>query len=327
MQKCVNIISEWIGGRSHEDLILLYGNFGIGKSTILNALERHFHDQVQIKRITFLNKVTTEEELYEMFSNSLSVNIKSTSDFERLDSSIPKTIFILDDIHNLYLNTTNGLKAYRTLIEVTSLQLEHVFWCLSSNERALAHLEGLFGVNHFIGSKIELLSWTDSEIQDLILKRHKQSEFVLKFDQVIRAVHRGDILESSSGLEIQFFRLLWGQSRGNPSTAQELWLSAASQESSQAIRISVPEFTNPRTLADLSDETLMVYAAIVKHENLSLQQLEDVCDLPVSVIRRAIKFGEDGMIIHQAKNGQWRVHPKAQYVVHAQLSGRNFIYG
>jgi len=191
----------------------------------------------------------------------------------------------------------------------------------------MAHLNGIFGQNHLAGTKIELLSWTDTEIQELIVKRHRQSQFKLKFDQVISAIHRGDILETSSGIEVQFFRLLWGQSRGNPSTAQELWLSAASKESEDTIRIAVPKFTNPRTLSDLSDEILIIYAAIVKHESLSLTEIINVTKMPISTIRHAIKYGEDGMILDKVNGERWIIHPKAQYVVHAQLIGRNLIYG
>ena len=326
-QKCVFHVDEWRFDKNPDDLILLYGNLGIGKSTLLSALESHFQQTLVVRKVVLKDKIIHRKAFFETLSQVFETEVKSLSDFEKLDKSSKKTLLILDDIHNLYLNVVGGLEAYRTLIELTSLQLENIFWCLSCNERALAHLNGLFGTDHFTGPKIEIMSWTDSEIQDLIVRRHRQSLYQLKFDQVISAVHRGDILESSSGVEVQFFRLLWGQSRGNPSTAQELWLSAATKESNNSIRITVPEFTNPKTLSDLSDETLIIYAAITKHEALSFREIRDICKIPVPIIRQSIKFGEDGMILESIKGGRWRIHPKAQYVVHAQLIGRNFIYG
>lgn len=324
--RCISAIEDWIQEKTQDDLLVLYGNFGIGKSTIVTALAEHFNASIQVFKISVKKKITKRSTLYRILSESLEEKISTPEDLKKYDCNIKKTIIIIDDIHNLYLNTTNGLEAYRSLIELTSLQLRNIFWCFSCNERVFRHLNGLFGMNHFIGSKIELLSWTDAEIQELILKRHQKSTYKLKFDQVISAVHRGDILETSSGLEVQFFRLLWGQSRGNPSTAQELWLSAANQVSDSTIRISVPEFTRPRTLTDLPDETLIVYASIVKHENLSFKELLEICLLSSSTVRQAIKFGEDGMILQRLRYERWRIHPKAQYVVQAQLQGRNLIY-
>lgn len=326
-KKCVSSIEYWLNNQTQEDLILLYGNFGIGKTTILNALMKSFEKHLELKFIDVKEKLIRSDELFKTLSNSLGHEISSLYDIENFDKECSKTIIFIDNIHNLYLNTTYGLEAYKTLIEITSLQLKNIFWCLSCNERALAHLNGVFGKNHFIGTKIELLSWTDSEIQELIMNRHNQSKYKLRFDKVISAVHKGDLLESSSGIEVQFFRLLWGQSRGNPRTAQELWLSATTFSSSKSIRITVPEFTNPKTLADLADETLLIYAAIVKHENLSFEELVETVKLPLNTIRQALKFGEDGIILQKMKNGRWRIHPKGQYVVHAQLIGRNLIYG
>ncbi len=326
-EKSYKFIEQWKEGTSHDDLLLIYGNYGIGKSTLLNSISTHFGDSLQVKRVDLKKKIISIKNFYETLSSVFELKIESIQDFEKMDRSIDKTLLVFDDIHNLYLNTTQGLEVYRALIELTSLQLENIFWCLSCDEKALNHLNGIFGNNHFLGEKVEVLSWMDSEIQDLILSRHKKSGRKIKFDNVISAVHKGDILESSSGLEVQFFRLLWGQSKGNPKTAQELWLSAASIDSRGVIQITVPEFTNPRVLGNLSDEALMIYAALVKHENLTFPELVSVCDLPQSLMKQALKFGEDSMLLQKINRFRWKIHPKSQYVVYSFLSGRNLIYG
>ncbi|MCB0342610.1 MAG: hypothetical protein KDD59_10210 [Bdellovibrionales bacterium] len=327
LHSCMDTIDGWINERINDDLLLVYGNYGIGKSTLLSSISQIYSQKIKVRNIHLKNKITDPLELLKQLSNGLGSTVNSPQDLEEFDKNAEKTLVIVDDIHNAYLNFTEGLSAYRMLIHLMSLQLENVFWCLGINEKALAHLNGLFGPQHFQGRNIELYSWTDSEIHDLILKRHRKTPYRLKFDPVISAVHKGDILEAASGLEVQFFRLLWGQSRGNPRTAQELWLSAAHLAHDEAIHISVPEFTSPRLLSDLPDDTLMVYAAIVKHENLSFEELTLVCNMPISHLKQALKFGEDGLILERINTDRWRVHPKGQYVVHAQLLGRNLIYG
>lgn len=326
-QKCVDLINRWNTNKTHDDLFLLYGNYGIGKSSLLSSLENYFKDELRVASLKVEGKITKVEALYKMISRVLGEPISSVEELQEYDKNCPKTLLIVDDVHNLYLNLVGGLEAYRTLIELTSLQLDNIFWCLSCNERALAHLNGVFGKNHFSGMKLELLSWTDSEIQELIVKRHRQSGMKVRFDQVISAVHRGDILESSSSLEVQFFRLLWGQSRGNPSTAQELWLSSVRRETGNSITIMVPEFTSPKSMATLADEALVILAAIVKHENLSFDEIQQVCKEAPQNIRHAIKYGEDGMLLDKISENRWRIHAKAQYVVYSQLEGRNLIYG
>lgn len=328
VDSCLETIEAWNTDKTHDDLLLLYGSYGIGKTCLLNIIQKRLKEKVCVARIRFSTKVTQPEQFLKLLSEALGTEIKTNEDLLGFDGSTEKTVIMMDDIHNLFLNTPEGLDAYRTLIELTNLQLGNIFWCLTCNQRALDHLNGVFGSDHFMGQKIELLSWTDSEVQDLILKRHKLSGFRLYYDNVISAVHKGDILESSSDLEVQFFRLLWGQSRGNPLTAQELWLTSVSQVGESAIRVTVPKFASSKSISELSDDALMVFSIIAKHENLSFSELEKVSGMPLRVILHSIKIGEDNSLLERVGNERrWRLHPKSQYVVQAQLSGRNYIYG
>jgi hypothetical protein len=327
LDRCEKIINQWKDEKTLEDLILLYGNIGIGKTTILNYLSEKFSPSTRVITIKLEQRLTNREAFFEHLSQAFGVDFNCSAALEELDKELEKTLVVIDDIHNLYINTINGLEVYRALIELSSLQLSNIFWLFSCNERALAHLNGLFGANHFVGTKIELGSWTDSEIQELIMKRHNRTKYRLRFDQVISAVHRGDVLESSSGIEVQFFRLLWGQSRGNPSTALELWLSASHRLRGNIVKISVPDFTSSKTLSSLSDEALMCFASLVKHESLNFSELCETTRVPFNVIRQALKFGEDNQLLQQLGNKRWRIHPKSQYVVYSQLSARNLVYG
>ncbi len=327
LETCSSIIESWSKESAFDDLILVHAYYGMGKSTFLEVLEENIQNSIAVKKISLDKKVTTKKDLFSELSKAFSAEIQTTADLEKIDKTMPKTLLIIDDIQQLYLNTTEGLGAYRSLIDLTSLQLDNLFWVFSCDTRSLLHLNGLFGLDHFNGHKIELSTWRDSEIQDLILQRHKKSGYKLRFDRVISAVHRGDILESSSGLEVQFFRLLWGQSRGNPLTAQELWLTATSKEWGNTTKVSVPDFIDPNLLAELRDETMMIYAAIVKHEKLKLSEILKVCSMSKSLVRQALKFGEDCFCLKRDEGGRWRIHPRAQYSVYAQLIGRNLIYG
>ncbi|MCB0415606.1 MAG: hypothetical protein KDD50_14810, partial [Bdellovibrionales bacterium] len=134
LNKCIQIINNWMSGDITEDLILLYGNFGIGKSTILQALKKHFESQIIIKWVMPENKIFTKEQLYDYLSKVFETKIKHLEDIEKIDQQSQKTMVIIDDIHNFYLNTISGLEAYRALINITSLQLENIFWCFSCNE-------------------------------------------------------------------------------------------------------------------------------------------------------------------------------------------------
>lgn len=325
---CLDTVNTWYTDKSHDDMLVLYGSYGIGKTSLLNTLEKKLSSRVLIKKLKITTKVTDSRVFYRLLSEALGASITSLDGLLEADRNMEKTVLMIDDIHNLFLNTPAGLSAYKTLVELTNLQVDNLFWCMTVNQRALNHLNGIFGNDHLLGKKVELLSWTDAEIQDLILKRHTLSGFQLYYDNVISAVHKGDILESSSDVEVQFFRLLWGQSRGNPLTAQELWLTSVSQIAASTIRVTVPKFANSKSISELSDDVLMVLSIIAKHENLSFDELLMVSGLPQRIILSAIKIGEDNELLEKvAHQRRWRMHPKSQYVIQSQLFGRNYLYG
>lgn len=148
----------------------------------------------------------------------------------------------------------------------------------------------------------------------------------MSFDKVIEAAHQGDLGDGANQVEAQFFRLLWGQSRGNPRAAIYLWLSALRYVGEQRILVSVPEFSKIEGLSNLSDETLFVLSAIVRHENLKIEEMIEVTNIEPAKIKKAVKYCEDKKLIFVSGDERFRVSPPAQYFVNSYLLGKNFLY-
>lgn len=324
--ECEKLIKDWLSEDSLQDMFVMYGNYGIGKSTLLNSLNYKFSKSISIANLIIKNKITASSELFQSISTVIGFEFNSAEEFEEKEKTIGKTLIIIDDIHNLYINKSDGLEAYRALINLSSLQTSNVFWCLSCNERAWIHLKGIFGKRHFLGNGIDLLSWSDVEIQELLISRHQRSGFNLKFDRVLNSVHRRDVLDGNQDIDVQFFRLLWGQSRGNPCTAQQLWLSSTCLVNEKTIRVSVPEFTNNRAISSLDEDSLLVLATITKHETLTFGELLEISNLQTSSLKQILKQNEDSQLLLRSTEKQWMIHPKSQYIVHAHLLERNLIY-
>lgn len=204
LSQCQDIINRWLTGKSEMDSIVLYGNYGIGKTALLKSIASKTHDKLMVKYHCFNSKITDPFQLYGTLSELLGFPIKSEEDFREGEKNIAKTVLLLDDIHNLFLNKLGGLEAYKALINIVSIQAENVFWCVAINERAWVHLRGVFGATHIMAEYIELKQWSDSEIQDLIMKRHRKSGLQLKFDRVISAVQKPTSLMPQRSWKLSF---------------------------------------------------------------------------------------------------------------------------
>jgi hypothetical protein len=325
-KEILSIIQNWKNGVSEDDAIILQGNRGLGKSTLVQKIGRELKD-VDVHYNLISPKSITSKELYAMLSKMFGHEFHSTDDFVSFDKSLKKKrVVFLDDAQNFFLSKINGLGAYRELQEIVNLQTENIFWGIVFNSRSWNYLKGVFGSEHFYGKVFEMKSWTDSEIQQLILSRHEKTGFKKRFDESIKAFG-DDEASLGSQAEVQFFRLLWGQSRGNPRSALVYWLTALKSDvASNSVRIGVPKFLPSDLVSGLSDEALFILAAITKHENLSQTEIIDVTEIADSVAKKCLKQCEGRELIWKDAYDRFRITPRAQYFVDFFLLGKNFIH-
>lgn len=320
-------IEEWIYGRGEEDAIVLHGNRGLGKTTLLQHLNKNLA-AYSVFQFNVRTKTIHANELYEILSKGLKYEIKNANDFLTFDAAqANKLIISIDDVQNLFLSQLDGLEAYRALQDLVNLQTKNIFWILTLNSRSWNYLKGVFGAEHFYGRVFEMRSWSDVEIQKLILLRHAKSSFSKNFDDSIKAFGSGESGDLASQTEVQFFRLLWGQSRGNPRSALVYWLTAIDfDNSARSIRIGVPQFLNSTIVTGLSDDAHFVLAAITRHENLSGEEVASVTGIPALITRKCLKQAEGRELIWKDSQQRFRVSPRAQYFVDFYLLGKNFIH-
>lgn len=323
LDKILSHIDRWINKEIEEDGFVLLGEKGIGKSVILEKVYRDLKCENK-KLISVPPKITSKKALFSFLSGQLGAEVHSINDILEYDKNLKAPqINLFDNAQNLFLGTPHGFDAYEVLLDIVNLQTSKLFWLFTFDKRSWDHLQGIFGSNHIFGKVLEIEPWSDVEVQQLILKRHELSGYNIEFDHVIKAF-QNEVNEGPQ-LETQFFRLLWGQARGNPRAAMALWLSSLQLIGEKRLKVGVPEFKKVRGLSEADDDTLFVYAAIVRHENISLKELLMVTHIKESSVKRAIKFGEDFGIIENTKS-RFRITPSTQYSVNSYLLGKNFIY-
>ena len=170
-------------------------------------------------------------------------------------------------------------------------------------------------------------AWDDEEIKEMILARHKLSNFDLKFDPVIYSLGSTNNDESFKYVQDRFFELLWEQSRGNPRTALALWLSALSPTYSNKLNVGLPGGELSQKIEGLNEDELFVISSIIRHENLDTKSAKLVTGLDENTVQHAVRVGVERGYLQRADDGTYRITPIWQPVVIRDLSGKNLIYG
>jgi hypothetical protein len=319
------IIEDWLDDRPTDDLVILVGNRGMGKTTALTHIFNRLKGRCQSYLFSVPPKIVNETELYRWISESLGSTIGSVDDVKLFDSALTeKIVLCVDDIQNLFVGAIGGFDAYKLFLEIISLKTKNIYWCLTVNSRSWSYLKGVFGPEHFYGKVLSLSAWRDFEIQKLILSRHKQTQFKRSFDESIKAYGAGDSLGQQA--ESQFFRLLWGQSRGNPRSALMYWISAVSSPGPNEIHVGVPSFISSSAVGSMSDDALFILSAIARHECLTHEELRRVTRIEDTVIRKCLKEAANKNLIWMDEVARARISSRAQYVIDYFLIGKNFLY-
>ena len=165
------------------------------------------------------------------------------------------------------------------------------------------------------------------KIKELIKKRHSQTDFSLSYDVLISATKSEEEIDKYSSIENKFFKLLWELSNGNPRAALYLWTKSLKYSGTKSLTVNIPNISSNLKLHSLSDDVLFVLAAILKHENLGVKDIEKVTNLPVGVCRNSIKIGIESSLIYKDSNNKYMIDMINQYAIIKHLRSKNFIYG
>lgn len=312
-----------IGG---EHSLALVGDKGSGKSSLLRVIEQGGKD-CRVIKITVPPKLVTREAVLAFFSEQLGLDLTRGAEvLVASDATREQTLILVDEAHNLFFAAIGGFAGYRAFMELVNAGTANLFWCAAFNRRAWDYLLGVFGSNQYFRNALPVPPMSDADIQTLILTRHRRTDYSVSYDAIIRATQSPDDYGGMAQIETQFFRLLWGQSKGNLRAAIVLWRSALHSAGGKRLRVGIPRYKPIKGLEKVGDDALFVYAAIVRHENLTAEEVVVTTDLAPGIVHDALRVGIDCEAIARGEDRRYRASPTAQFALIQLLMGKNFIH-
>ncbi len=328
-EKIDNEFYEWLEEKSDEHSVLVFGDKGIGKTTYLKQVCKRWEETKEVNAIysKMPSKTLTKKELHSFLSNLLGLNSEEL-DLGNIDKILKeKTVIFIDEAQNVFLSKTGGFEAYYELIDIINQSTDKVFWVLSFNKYSWLYLDRAFGRNQFFRNIFELKGWKDDKIKELIMLRHSKSKYKLSYDLLINATRSQDEVDRYSSVEAKFFKLLWELSQGNPRTALYLWLTALSKKNRSTFNVNIPKELELTQMQKLNDNMLFVLAHILKHENLSMREIEMTTNFPKGVVSNSIKLGQERKFLYKDSERRFMIDIASQHGIIKYLRLKNFIYG
>lgn len=320
-------IDEWRNEESDEHSLAIYGTKGAGKSTTLSRIEKKYHE-LSVVRSDVPSKLISRKEVFDYLGKLLfQKSIDDITEFIEYSRELPETLVLLDETQNFFLGKLGGFDGIKAFFEVLNLPTENIFWVASFNEFSWNYIEQVFSKSRYFRASIGLKGFSEKDLQKLIMSRHNKTSYKLSYSEIIKAMRSNDERDGYAYVESLFFRFLWEQSKGNPRGALHLWLSSLTPRKKGVFRVGLPSYPKISVLAELNSETHFVYASILKHENITTEQIIEVTAIEEGVVRHALKIGLENSFIERDKKGLYRATPKTQGSLISFLRSRNIIYG
>lgn len=329
-ESMINEVNEWLEEKSDEHSLVIYGDKGIGKTTLLKRVATAIEDKkvADVSYVKMPSKTISKKKLYEFIAASLGLEGEGIVNIDEVDAKLTtKKVIVIDECQNIFLSQNGGFNAYYELINIINLNTKNIFWVMSFNKYSWLYLDRAFGRNQFFRNVFELTGWSDAKIKELIMKRHNKTQYKLSFDLLISATRSQDELDKYASVESKFFKLLWELSRGNPRSALYLWMTALSRKSKNKFNVNIPKEVELEGLEKMPEELLFVIAHVLKHENLSFNEIHSTTNLQKGLVRNAIKLGQERNFFFKDERDRYMVDITTQYGLIRILRVKNFIYG
>jgi hypothetical protein len=323
-----NILSDWLEERSEENTLLLHGERNCGKTLLLKRLERSLAEREaapQVNYIAIPAKSASPKALAELLEPVFNIPLQQgPAELVKSDTERPPVVVILDNAQNLFLRSVGGLTGWEFLLSLTRARLRNVYWIISINNQSWSYLANVFGRYYQFNKLVQTQPWSQAEIRSLILSRNQLSGFKIEYDRILLS-SRGPEAGNIRNAEQLYFSLLWDACKGNPGIALQLWLSSITVSASR-VRVGLPEEVPGAALERLSDDLYFVYAALILHENMTSDEVEETTALPESLVRSALKIAFDTGFVERSENRRYRIVPIWYRTVIRLMARKNLLH-
>ena len=258
--------------------IVVVGDSGRGLARHARAVGRHLAgEDVKLRRLVLDQRVDEEHELEVWFRDALDLEAPLT--LEQLAGRLaaePRSVFVVEQLERAFLRRVGGFAALRNLLSLVTGSCERHFWLLAVHEPAWQYLGRLGTVVNadMFRATLTLPRVPAAALDEALVARTAAAGFSLDYRHLVaHAPGVEDLDRARQG----YFRLLAEAAEGNPGVALQLWLDSLSCPDEQGtLSVRLPPALASSELPNLSDDELLVLAAVRVHGALTVDELVQV---------------------------------------------------
>ncbi len=311
--------------------VVMVGEKGSGATSTLNFFFKELDSGYSFLRTSITETVYDEKDLVLFFGFLFKNNYSNYKDIILdLNSAGNKKIVVLENIQHLFIRKIGGLHGLEVLFEIISTTSKNIFWVTTASLYAWKYLDNTLNISDYFGYVIKLSSFTDNQIVDVILKRHRVSGYNILFDPSDEDVKNKKYLrlsedEKQNYLKEKYFSNLNEFANSNLSLSLLYWLRSTKEVQKETIVIKSIDKIDFSFLNVLSSEKLFTLHAILIHDGLTEQQHATIFNNDILKSRLVLLLmRDDGIIIK--RDNIFTINPLLYRQTVSLLQAKNIIH-
>ncbi|MBA2662600.1 MAG: AAA family ATPase [Bradymonadaceae bacterium] len=324
-------VTSWRASKRRGS-VALTGEAGMGKTTLLNQTYTRWVDssEHEVVYLQLCEKFKSAADVIKLLTSLFDLD-KTPANKSELVAALraqPARTVLVDDCHHLFMRQIGGFDAVDLFLDVVNLCDSRHFWVLSFNSFAWSYLNRVRSRQHYFGSVIPVVSWSEAEIQQLINARDALIDLPISFDDLVVTHetdnHQYEVVKTSNG----YFRLLHEFCKGNPRVALTFWLRSLKHDRARNhLQVSLFHRPSQAVLVNVSRDYWFALAAIAQHGCLRADEIAEIIRLEPGFCEMILDYFIDNDIVSLDRRTQ-RVSLTPLYFrsVIKHLGDSNFLY-
>ncbi len=320
---------KWKQG--HYAPVVIVGEKGSGMTTTVNFLLKSISIEEELIRVDIDEIIECEEIFLKFFGRLFGTGFSEPQEISRfLNAAEHNRIIILENIHHLFQRKIGGFGSFRNFFQIVSATSKKVFWITSSNLYAWNYLERVLHISDYFSYIVRLQPFTDEQIIDIIMKRHRVSGYNIRFepspdDIQSRTFQKLNDTEQQKYLKEKYFSELNKFARSNLSLSLFFWMSSTREVKNDTITIGSLEGLDFSFLSGLGDEKIFSLYALLVHDGLTAKQHSVIFNQDEEKSRlNLLLLADDGIIIRS--NGKFVINPMLYRQTVSLLQTKNILH-
>ena len=315
--------NAWENG--HPTAILLVGERGSGKTSILNCARVRVLQGAQLHDAAFAGRLSTAAEMDAFLRRLLSID-----EDEELIATLNqrRRVVVIEELERTFLRRIGGFEALKRLLTIVTRTNENVLWLLSVNYAAAKLADAAVGLSRSFSHRINARAVSHETLTQAVLQRHHLSGLKLEFERLPRNAN-WERVQAFLGIERsaqeKYFDALYEQSNGIFRSAFRLWNASIVSADSGSLRLHPPEPPETQSLRSALDlQDMFALHAVFQHGFLSPEEHAQVFDVSLDVSTERLKRLQDmGLIEQQEGDFGMRIRPRIAHVARRVLDANN----